>query len=61
MKYLGLVFFVLTTISGAYSQSSGTKTYCNPVDINYKYQSLQIDQNIYYRSGADPLIINHKN
>ena len=61
MKYIGLVFFVLTTASAAYSQSSGIKTYCNPVDINYKYQSLQIEQNISYRSGADPVIINHKN
>ncbi len=61
MKYIGLVFTVLATTSGAYSQSSGIKTYCNPVDINYKYSSRLVDQRISYRSGADPVIINHKN
>jgi len=60
VKYIGLVFFVLTTASGAYSQSSGIKTYCNPMDINYQYNFEQINEKISYRSGADPVIVNHK-
>ncbi len=35
-------------------------TYCNPIDINYRYNFEQMNQNISYRSGADPVIINHK-
>ena len=35
-------------------------TYCNPMDINYQYNYEQSNENISYRSGADPVIINHK-
>lgn len=35
-------------------------TYCNPVDINYRYNFEQINDSISYRSGADPVIVNHK-
>ena len=35
-------------------------TYCNPMDIDYKYNFEQLNENISYRSGADPVIINHK-
>ena len=41
------------------AQSSGITTYCNPVDINYQYNFEQINENISYRSGADPVIVNH--
>ena len=36
------------------------QTYCNPLDINYQYNFEQINEHISYRSGADPVIINHK-
>ena len=36
------------------------QTYCNPLDINYQYNFEQLNENISYRSGADPVIINHK-
>ena len=42
------------------AQSSGITTYCNPIDINYQYNFEQINENISYRSGADPVIVNHK-
>jgi hypothetical protein len=35
----------------------GTKTYCNPMDIDYRYNWEQINQKISYRSGADPVIV----
>ncbi len=60
MKYVSLVFFVLVATSGAFPQSSGIKTYCNPTDINYQYNFEQINEKISYRSGADPVIVNHK-
>src|SRR5690606_12396993 len=38
----------------------GQTTYCNPIDIDYKYNFEQLNDSISYRSGADPVIINHK-
>lgn len=43
-----------------YGQSAGQKTYCNPVDINYQYNFEQKANKISFRSGADPVIVNHK-
>jgi xylan 1,4-beta-xylosidase len=34
-------------------------TYCNPLDINYQYNFEQRTNGISYRSGADPVIVNH--
>lgn len=42
------------------AQSSGIRTYANPVDLDYKYNWEQLNQRISYRSGADPVIVNHK-
>ncbi|KAA9354765.1 family 43 glycosylhydrolase [Larkinella humicola] len=36
------------------------RTYCNPMDISYRYNFEQLNERISYRSGADPVIINHK-
>ncbi len=35
-------------------------TYCNPMDISYRYNFEQLNERISYRSGADPVIINHR-
>lgn len=35
------------------------ETYCNPIDIDYKYNFEGRRAGISYRSGADPVIINH--
>lgn len=40
--------------------ATAQSTYCNPMDIDYKYNFEQLNENISYRSGADPVIINHK-
>jgi len=36
------------------------RTYCNPMDINYQYNFEQKPNGISFRSGADPVIVNHK-
>ncbi|WP_142785526.1 family 43 glycosylhydrolase [Changchengzhania lutea] len=37
------------------------KTYCNPIDIDYSYMShYRAKNNVSYRSGADPAIVNFK-
>ena len=35
------------------------QTYCNPMDINYQYNFEQKPAGISFRSGADPVIVNH--
>ncbi|QJD81126.1 family 43 glycosylhydrolase [Spirosoma rhododendri] len=42
------------------TQSWAQTTYCNPMDISYRYNFEQLNERISYRSGADPVIINHK-
>jgi xylan 1,4-beta-xylosidase len=59
MFFLWLWFFILVASLGR-AQPAGQKTYCNPMDINYQYNFEQKARNISYRSGADPVIVNHK-
>ena len=56
---LCLLFFSIFANS-LFAQSTAQKTYCNPVDINYQYNYEQLNEKISYRSGADPVIVNHK-
>ncbi len=45
----------------AVSQTNARKTYCNPIDIDYTYMShYRSKNNVSYRSGADPAVINFK-
>jgi xylan 1,4-beta-xylosidase len=52
------VLFVFLSFSGISQQVQ--RTYCNPMDINYRYNYEQLNDSISYRSGADPVIVNHK-
>src|SRR5688572_4013710 len=58
-KTLG-VLFTLVVAFAAHAQFPGQKTYCNPIDIDYKYNFEQQARGISFRSGADPVIVNHK-
>ncbi len=59
MRLVLLSLFVIIA-SFAEAQRPDQKTYCNPMDINYRYNYEQLNDSISYRSGADPVIINHK-
>ena len=54
------VSMLLSTASTASPQSSGIRTYANPIDIDYKYNFEQLNRGISYRSGADPVIVTHR-
>lgn len=41
-------------------QTESNRTYCNPIDIDYSYMVYNSDQNLSYRSGADPAIVRFK-
>lgn len=62
MKAYAIFFTTLFTLSflSANAQTTKRQTYCNPMDINYRYNFEQLNQNISYRSGADPVIILHQ-
>ena len=36
------------------------RTYANPIDIDYRYNWEQTNRGISYRTGADPVIVRHK-
>jgi len=60
MRSLPVVLLCLTTSVAVAGHAQGGKTYCNPLDLNYQYNFEQRERNISYRSGADPVLINHK-
>ncbi|MDQ3247041.1 MAG: discoidin domain-containing protein [Pseudomonadota bacterium] len=45
--------------AGAQAAASGKRTTINPVDIDYRYNFEQINDDASYRTGADPAIVNH--
>lgn len=55
-----IIFFTNFIIAQNNSDTSRQRTYCNPMDINYRYNFEQMNEKISYRSGADPVIVNHK-
>jgi hypothetical protein len=55
----GLLLTVVLPAAG-FAQSAGIRTYANPLDIDYKYNFEQLNEGVSYRSGADPVVVNHK-
>ena len=57
-------FAVCVTLCGfaasAFAADAARRTYANPVDIDYRYNFEQINQQISYRTGADPVIVHHR-
>ncbi|HUS36463.1 MAG TPA: family 43 glycosylhydrolase [Verrucomicrobiae bacterium] len=51
---------IILAILSAVSKVQAGETYCNPIDIDYKYNFEGRRAGISYRSGADPVIINHE-
>ena len=45
--------------AGAPAADDTRRTYINPVDVDYRYNFEQINQEISYRTGADPVIVRH--
>ncbi|RZA36983.1 MAG: coagulation factor 5/8 type domain protein [Lysobacteraceae bacterium] len=38
----------------------GSRTYANPIDLDYRYNFEQLNEGISYRTGADPVIVRHQ-
>lgn len=60
MKIFICTVAFLVEVSVSTAQSPGQRTFCNPMDIDYKYNFEQLNERISYRSGADPVIVGHK-
>jgi hypothetical protein len=56
MRRIFAAFFIVISFA-AYGQEPIPQTYCNPLDIDYTYMVYNSSQNISYRSGADPAVI----
>ncbi|MEP7254002.1 MAG: family 43 glycosylhydrolase [Ginsengibacter sp.] len=52
--------FGMTTIN-LYGQSIQMNTYCNPLNVDYTYMIYNANNDISYRSGADPAVVKFKN
>ncbi len=59
-NFLLIFSFLFYSVNFINAQNLNQKTYCNPMDINYRYNFEQMNEKISYRSGADPVIVNHK-
>ena len=54
-----VVWLILIWVASPFGYTQSGKTYCNPLDLDYRYNFEQKGRNISYRSGADPVLINH--
>src|SRR5277367_3729289 len=58
-----LTFALLWAITSInlHAQSLQTNTYCNPLNIDYTYAIYNANDDISYRSGADPAVVKFRN
>ena len=60
-RNLAATFVVLFGfLAGAFAADTSRRTYANPVDVDYRYNFEQANEQISYRTGADPVIVRHK-
>jgi hypothetical protein len=47
-------------LAGSAAAQPAKRTWINPIDLDYRYNFEQINDNASYRTGADPAIVRHK-
>ncbi|MGL5012898.1 MAG: family 43 glycosylhydrolase [Bacteroidales bacterium] len=52
-----LVALTLSAFSSASAQTMNSRTYCNPLNVDYTYMIYDSERDISYRSGADPAVV----
>lgn len=50
----------LFAATAAQAQSTARRTWANPIDIDYRYNFEQTHQGVSYRTGADPVVVLHR-
>jgi hypothetical protein len=54
---LALCLLNFCCLGGARAQSTQMSTYCNPINIDYTYMIYNANEDLSYRSGADPAVV----
>ncbi len=57
MKKILPILFLFSFVYTAKGQSMQANTYCNPLNLDYTYMIYNSSQNLSYRSGADPSVV----
>ena len=58
-RYRRTAIGLLLAHACAQAAQSPLRTYANPVDIDYRYNFEQVNEQISYRTGADPVFVRH--
>lgn len=56
-----IVVFVLSSGIDAVAQDAQMQTYCNPINLDYTYMIYNSHNDLSYRSGADPAVVEFRN
>ena len=59
MKKIILLLFIIVPVTVLVAQEK-YKTYCNPLNLDYTYMIYDAHQDLSYRSGADPAVVNFR-
>src|SRR3954447_18571551 len=54
------VALALAFTTRVFAADDSRRTYANPVDVDYRYNFEQVNEQISYRTGADPVIVRHE-
>ncbi|HLA63542.1 MAG TPA: hypothetical protein VK610_03895, partial [Rhodothermales bacterium] len=57
MRLFAALLLATLGAAPAAGQTGGRTTYCNPLDLDYRYNFEQLNEGISYRSGADPVVV----
>lgn len=57
IKKLIVLWGLMLSVAGLAAQTTQMSTYCNPLNIDYTYMIYNANNNISYRSGADPAVV----
>jgi hypothetical protein len=60
MRRFGLLLASGAALLGSSAVHAEKRTYINPVDVDYRYNWEQTNRGVSYRTGADPVIVRHK-
>ena len=55
-----LTFAATALVLSTATAHAQKRTYINPIDIDYRYNWEQTNEGVSYRTGADPVIVRHK-
>jgi len=56
-----ILWMAIGCAAHAAAADTARRTYANPVDVDYRYNFEQVNEQISYRTGADPVIVRHQN